>query len=202
MTKGIMVVPYRDRAEHLAIFLEKQKEHDIIVVEQENGKLFNRGKLLNIGFSESQAYDYFIFHDVDMIPIYADYKPSISPCHLATKCEQFNYQMPCRDYFGGVVIMSKKHFSIVNGFPNEFWGWGAEDDELRKRVVKAKLRITHRNCRFASLKHDHNKVEEVYQKNLDKLKSPIDYNDGLNTLTYNIIQDSSSGTVRHIVVSI
>ena len=42
----------------------------IFIVEQSNdGRKFNRGKLLNIGFDLAKTdYDSFIFHDVDLIP--------------------------------------------------------------------------------------------------------------------------------------
>lgn len=199
---GIIVVPYRDRAEHLQVFLKKQLNKHIIIVEQENGKPFNRGKLLNVGFAESLNYDYFIFHDVDMIPITADYRPSSFPTHIATMCEQFKYRMPYRDYFGGVTIMNKNDFALCNGFPNEFWGWGAEDDELRRRVIDAKLKIVRRNCRFRSLKHPHQMNPELYDINVHKFNAPINRYDGLNTLEYSVIEDVTTSNVRHIKVSI
>jgi hypothetical protein len=50
--------------------------------------------------------------------------------HLATSCTQFKNQMPYRDYFGGVVMTTVKAMESVGGFPNNFWGWGGEDDAL------------------------------------------------------------------------
>jgi len=35
---------------------------------------------------------------------------------------------------GGVVAFSKHQFEKVNGFSNQFWGWGGEDDDLALRV--------------------------------------------------------------------
>ncbi len=29
--------------------------------------------------------------------------------------------------------MTKDQFHKVNGFPNSYWGWGGEDDDLRIR---------------------------------------------------------------------
>jgi hypothetical protein len=54
--------PYRNREKHLAEFIrdaiplfEKHlKSFKIVIIEQEHGTLFNRGKLLNIGFHEYQ----------------------------------------------------------------------------------------------------------------------------------------------------
>ena len=73
-----LVIPYRDREEHLKKFIpfitkflkKKEIEYKIIVVNQDNKSNFNRAKLLNIGadyiFNE---VDYLCFHDVDLIPI-------------------------------------------------------------------------------------------------------------------------------------
>ena len=35
---------------------------------------------------------------------------------------------------GGVVSFNGGDFETINGFPNDFWGWGGEDDELGRRV--------------------------------------------------------------------
>lgn len=34
---------------------------------------------------------------------------------------------------GGVLAMKKEQFETVNGFSNEFWGWGGEDDDMAYR---------------------------------------------------------------------
>lgn len=41
-----------------------------------------------------------------------------------------------RRYFGGVVAFNKADFEAINGFPNTFWGWGGEDDEMYSRIVE------------------------------------------------------------------
>lgn len=75
-----IIVPYRDRPEHLPIFLKnihpflmkQQIEYGIFVVEQIAGGQFNRASLMNVGFLEAlklNKWDCFIFHDVDLIPL-------------------------------------------------------------------------------------------------------------------------------------
>ncbi|XP_070390101.1 beta-1,4-N-acetylgalactosaminyltransferase bre-4-like isoform X2 [Dermacentor albipictus] len=75
-----ILVPYRNRAEHLKIFIynihkvlsRQQIDYGIFVIEQGDDADFNRAKLLNVGYVESTAlYDYqcFVFHDVDMVPL-------------------------------------------------------------------------------------------------------------------------------------
>ena len=44
-------------------------------------------------------------------------------------------------YFGGITSFSAGQFKQINGFPNNFWGWGGEDDELYKRTKKVRLKI-------------------------------------------------------------
>ena len=37
--------------------------------------------------------------------------------------------------FGGVEGFWSDHYRLINGFPNRFWGWGGEDDDLYVRYV-------------------------------------------------------------------
>lgn len=46
-----------------------------------------------------------------------------------------SYRLPYAGYFGGVSGLSKKQFLKINGFPNEYWGWGGEDDDIYNRWV-------------------------------------------------------------------
>lgn len=75
-----IVIPYRDRVEHLPIFLKnihpflmkQQIEYGIFIIEQISGGQFNRAALMNVGFLEAQKlhrWDCYIFHDVDLIPL-------------------------------------------------------------------------------------------------------------------------------------
>lgn len=42
-------------------------------------------------------------------------------------------RLPYAGYFGGVSGLSKSQFLKINGFPNEYWGWGGEDDDIFNR---------------------------------------------------------------------
>lgn len=141
-----IIVPYRDRPDHLKIFKDKIKEYfnnsdiqyELIIVEQDNVKAFNRGKLLNIGFNIALSYDcdYVVFHDVDMLPIDVDYSYSDKPLHLSTNfiCEDDQDDKILFDqYFGGVTMFPVDIFKKINGYSNNYWGWGFEDDDLLMR---------------------------------------------------------------------
>ena len=146
--KLAIIVPYRDREEHLAKFVpymekflsDKEIDFKIFVVEQGNDRPFNRGWLINIGYdiSSQQGYDYFCFHDVDMLPEdkTCDYSWIEKPTHLAARLSKFNYRLVYPEYFSGVILFNKEHFEWINGYSNKYWGWGFEDDDLLYRCRK------------------------------------------------------------------
>lgn len=193
-----IIIPYRDRENHLKRFLtytqrflERSKlTAEIIVVEQSGKEPFNRGKLLNVGFKQAK-YDTVIMQDVDMLPDYASYRPRCGATHLAGKASQFGRKMPFKEYFGGVTMFDKDSFISANGFPNNYWGWGAEDDEILRRCKSENIEIRWMPFRFTSLPHAHNKVEETHKKNLILFDAKECYkNNGLTTLEYKIIGHS------------
>jgi hypothetical protein len=112
-------------------------EYELIIVEQDDAKTFNRGKLLNVGFTYAKKLecDYVIFHDVDMLPMDVDYSYSDFPVHLATnfKSSPEFERIIFDEYFGGVTLFPVKDFEKINGYSNEYWGWGFEDDDLLYR---------------------------------------------------------------------
>jgi len=55
------------------------------------------------------------------------------PVHLAGS-GWGKYDMPGYDFFGGVTAFHPCDFDACNGFPNDYWGWGMEDDQLRLRA--------------------------------------------------------------------
>jgi hypothetical protein len=147
-----VIVPYRLRKVHLDIFVEKITEHlnnqnidfEIIVVNQDNAKQFNRGMLLNIGYlyAKKLKCDYLVFHDVDMIPSDVDYSYSDVPVHLATNFIDYENKesgLPFDTYFGGVTMFPIELFEKINGFSNKYWGWGYEDTDLLFRCEQKEI---------------------------------------------------------------
>ena len=140
MHKLGVIVPFRNRYEHLDKFKSKIVEYlnkkniqfELIILQQDDAKLFNRGMLINIGFKEAKQLkcDYVVFHDVDLLPVDVDYSYSNTPIHLATDT------IPFESYFGGITLFPSELFEKINGFSNLYWGWGFEDDDLRCRCIK------------------------------------------------------------------
>ncbi len=144
------MIPYRNREEHLkyfinntAPFLNKHLTNlNIVIIEQSNTKLFNRGILLNIGFNENinlTDCTYFT-HDVDVNP----YEQTIIDLYTAkidTNTINGIYTSQCGT-LGGVICFKKESFFKINGFPNNFYGWGVEDMVLLNRAIFHKINIT------------------------------------------------------------
>ena len=187
MKKLGIIVPFRNRYEHLLQFKREltkylnskgYEDYVIIIVEQDDAKLFNRGMLLNIGFNEAkkQRCDYVVFHDVDMIPLDVDYSYSDVPIHLST---DFVLQTGEKDriifdeYFGGVTLFPIDLFQKIDGYSNKYWGWGYEDNDLllrckEKFIPLQKLQIKNYKPKTTALKF--NGVDAYV-----KVKNNIDY---------------------------
>ncbi|HEX2163320.1 MAG TPA: galactosyltransferase-related protein, partial [Thermoanaerobaculia bacterium] len=159
----LVVVPYRARRRHWRALAPALAHHldgagldwRLLVVEQADRRPFNRGLLLNAGFAlAAEPGDTVCFHDVDLVPEPAcDYSPVDRPTHLAAHVEQLGWELRWEDLFGGVVLFPADDFRRVNGFSNGYWGWGAEDTDLRLRCERAGLAVGRRPGRFRSLAH-------------------------------------------------
>ena len=143
-------VPYRDRELHLNEFIPKVGKYlkdrnidfQMYFCHQVDDKLFNRGATKNIAAKHAleEGCDYIVWHDIDMIPVDgggADYSfPEKAPRHIATKIEQMDWQLKYHEYFGGAVLFSKAQLEATNGYSNDYWDWGMEDDDLYWRCVE------------------------------------------------------------------
>jgi len=145
MDKLGIIVPYKNRPQQLFDFklkissylTEHNINYELIIVEQNDKKSFNRGKLLNIGFEKAKVLGctYVCFHDVDMHPVKVDYSPVGKPTQLANRFvyEEGVQRTITDDYFGGVTLFPVSQFEDINGYSNEYWGWGFEDNDLLAR---------------------------------------------------------------------
>mmetsp|Transcript_47473 Transcript_47473/g.100875 ORF Transcript_47473/g.100875 Transcript_47473/m.100875 type:complete len:164 (+) Transcript_47473:98-589(+) len=53
------------------------------------------------------------------------------PLHIARVWDRYANNPK---YFGGIVSFSEEDMKRINGYPNTFWGWGGEDDEMQNRL--------------------------------------------------------------------
>jgi hypothetical protein len=176
MTKNLsIIVPYRDRAEHLqtliphlaAFFSRAARDTggniSVTVVQQAYGLEFNSGLMKNIGYLLSKNIcDYVCFHDVDYLPIWADYsEPSgFAPIvwYGAQEVADPNGVRIIHNlelFFGGVVLFRSSDFEKVNGYANAYWGWGCEDWDIFRRCLIEDVPLTRRKGTFQRLPHIH-----------------------------------------------
>lgn len=173
-----IVVPYRDRYEHFCRFVPHIKNcfdrdsinrlisYNLIFVEQEYGMPFNRGALKNIGFMiamKKNSADYVCFHDIDYLPIWVDYSYPDLPTSLAWFGAETRLVDPghsdtvvyhnLETFFGGAVLFPIHHFLSVNGYSNDYWGWGYEDGDIQKRLQYKGIQENKRKGTFEGLLH-------------------------------------------------
>lgn len=200
-----IIVPFRDRYLHLPIFLKnihkflmkQQIDYKIFVIEQIEGKPFNRAALLNIGFLEATklcAWDCFIFHDVDLLPLDDRnlYTCPDQPRHMSAAVDIFGFKLPYTSIFGGVSSVTAEQFKAVNGFSNSFWGWGGEDDDFSNRLKHANLHISRYPLNIARYMMLNHKKQKANPKRYENLATGVTKfnSDGLNSVKY-IINNSN-----------
>lgn len=146
-----IIVPFRDRFDellefvpHMTKFLRKQNvSHHIFIVNQRDSFRFNRASLINVGFMYTEnKFDYIAMHDVDLLPLNDDLKyiyPKEGPLHVSSPKLHPKYHY--EKYIGGILLINRKHYRLVNGMSNQYWGWGLEDDEFYVRLKEAELTV-------------------------------------------------------------
>jgi hypothetical protein len=215
MYENLIIVPFRKREPHLEIFMEDAvplfrkylTPFKVVVVEQsDDGRLFNRGQVINIGFNEYKNQTKYIYtHDVDICPtdecvreIYTKTPPT----------DIMGIYTSCCDTLGGIVKMDVKTYEDINGFPNTYWGWGVEDKALQNRaetfdkmISKNILNNDPKRFDFFSIKND---IKDSIHSEDFNFRTNFEYNifhrlaysdrvycvrtSGLNTLKYDVIE--------------
>jgi hypothetical protein len=219
-----IVIPFRDRDEHLrqlmpvlsATLDEQRIRHRVLVVEQEAGGLFNRGKLINIGIQHAATdSDYYCLHDVDAVPVVANYQCPSQPLRLVNAIRTTEGETRRSDYyFSGAISIRKDQAFAANGYSNEYWGWGKEDDDFFFRLLLAGyLPFYDTQGTFYDLPNP--RQQQVVRKSpatpphvrlnrerrsrlLRGLSNPQE--DGLNTLRYQVLERSGSALFERIRV--
>lgn len=231
-----IIIPFAEfktserRSEQLQKFIEiintypfRNRVHVIIAEQIYPKNKFNKGKLLNaiVDFlTKTSDIEYIIFNDVDMIPdeeLFEQYFKTNKTCsfiRLDSDVHKKGYKNnPKYPLAGGIFGIHIKNFMKINGFPNNFWGWGGEDDIISERVtVKNGLdfirvdrgeyistdiyRINGLTDKIQHLKHNNliNDKIRYTNKNGKIVIQGLNYNDedwmlnGLNSVKYKLIR--------------
>ena len=160
-----VLVPMRGREIQLALFIPsflKSMQYNaidarIFVVEQKDKGPFNKGRLLNIGFSQANERGLahkeanWLFSDVDIFETtpgrlaYRDCMANPDDSTVAQQSEIHHLygiggdpaqkKTYSEGVLGGLFCLSSAMYSSVNGFSNQFWGWGFEDSDFEHRIA-------------------------------------------------------------------
>lgn len=157
--KIVFIIPYRDRdlqqqffRRHMKYILEdlEQSTFDMYFLHQNDNRTFNRGAMKNIGFiaiKEKYPNTYknitFVFNDIDTMPLVKNFFLYETKKGVIKHFYGFKYTL------GGIVSVNGEDFETMDGFPN-FWSWGYEDNELRRRAELCKITID-RSCFYPIL---------------------------------------------------
>jgi hypothetical protein len=218
MKRLTIVVPYRDRADHLNQFvphlrayfardkLDCTLDYRVLIVEQEPGTPFNRGALRNIGFMlTSSDSDYTCFHDVDYLPVWADYSWTDIPKQIIwhgmeeipiSPASSMVISHNIADLFSAVVLIPNHLFRNANGYPNCYWGWGFEDMELKSRFLAQSIELGHRKGTYIPLLHENEGYDlqggrrpianingEIFRRRVERGEL---FDNGLSTINYQL----------------
>uniref|UniRef100_A0ACB8ESD9 Beta-1,4-galactosyltransferase 1 n=1 Tax=Sphaerodactylus townsendi TaxID=933632 RepID=A0ACB8ESD9_9SAUR len=220
LQKVAIIIPFRNRDEHLKYWLyylhpilqRQQLDYGIYVINQGGEETFNRAKLLNIGFVEAlKEYDYncFVFSDVDLIPMddRNTYKCYDQPRHLSVSMDKFGFRLPYNQYFGGVSALSKVQFEKINGFPNNYWGWGGEDDDIYNRLVFKGMGVSRPDATIGKCRMIHHSRDTKNEPNPQRFTKIAHTKetmkaDGLNTLSYKAVKIERFSLYTKITVDV
>ena len=217
-----IIVPFRNREEHLKKFIPVITKHlnnqkinfKILIINQVDKKPFNRAKLLNIGAKLlDDEVDYFVFHDVDLLPLPSvDYRYSdFTIRNFLFLIEADEKYKESRSGFGGSTLVPKNIFFEINGFSNNYWQWGSEDDDFFIRhLFKGFVPLEDVQGVFQTLPHrsslkrnnlgeesnnqkvikNNYRLKKMNQKRLSRMKRMIYYQneDGIKQLDFKILK--------------
>ncbi|XP_060708471.1 beta-1,4-galactosyltransferase 3-like [Hemiscyllium ocellatum] len=215
-----VLVPHRHREQHLKYLLyylhpmlqKQQLQYRIYIIHQAGNTTFNRAKLLNVGFKEAMKdtdWECLYCHDVDLIPeddrnLYTCEK---NPKHASVAMDKFGYKLPYKMYFGGVSAFTPDQYMKINGFPNNYWGWGGEDDDIASRIFLNGMLIVRPAMhlgRYKMIKHLHDKGNAENPKRFNLLaKTKRSWKeDGMNGLDYVLLSREDLPLYTNITVDI
>ena len=222
--KGAREKQRREFIRRMNRLMQPYRYHIFIIEQSDDGNPFNIGKLKNVGFkvagewekTHDMKFTNFIFTDIDMLPddelLQYYVKPIKKPISLAirgTRYEQRDVDTS-KIFLGGVLGFNRHDFEEINGYPDNFWGWGGEDDALLYRLVASDVG-TVQVPKVGSVidleekKTIAEKLENTVKENQKWEKLYIDMThwskNGLSNLDYKLLKmtDEAENTTQHLV---
>lgn len=230
MYNTVICIPFRNRQQHLDYFMEHSwprlikhmpDVHLVIVEQSEDGKLFNRGALLNIAFQEFKDKTlYLMTHDVDINPteetiVNYYYKDVSDNVVIGIYTSEANT-------LGGIIKFRPDTIMRCNGFPSNYWGWGAEDKALQNRCEHYEMIIAKNILSNDPMRHSYftifEDVEDRHKSDSIGSLTLVEYRfetltkeeqeeyilySGINTLSYKTLETKSlHPSITHMKVEL
>jgi hypothetical protein len=161
-------------------------KYKLIIVEQDNDYMFNRGLLLNIGYLEREKMidykiKYYVHHNCDLFPE-IDQKPPID--YSFTPINEVRDIFGYYSGIGGIAVFNRLTFKQINGFPNDYFNWGAEDTTLYKRCEKNSIYIKRPLYNIGINEESHVRDSSYNSINQKKGENDVQETNGLTTCQY------------------
>ena len=212
----VIILPIRNREHNLKEYLEnmipifnyQNINYRIFIIEQSKNKRFNKGKINNIGFlealKENKNYNRILFNDVDNYPL------DKNLINYNTKVDKVNHFFGNKKWLGGFFMINKSIFQKVNGYSNNFWGWGGEDNDLQNRLKFYNVNIDrsvffkrNKERKNIFIKDDYNDrdINKNYKKDIENQKNKYlnsEIKEGLSNCKYKILKKYNMNNDRNI----
>ena len=174
-------------------FSKNNIEYKILICEQNDYEKFNRGKLLNIAFLESEKLfnipkKYFHMNTDYLFDLNRNFPVEI--LNLTTGVIDL-YKLPF-NVLGAACVFDPESYNIINGFPNDILGWGGDDWAIYNRLIKKNVSIFYpenlSNSGFIIEDNDDKKVTDfsTNEKNVQLSKRDDINTNGLSSCIYKI----------------
>uniref|UniRef100_A0A914WE52 Beta-1,4-N-acetylgalactosaminyltransferase n=1 Tax=Plectus sambesii TaxID=2011161 RepID=A0A914WE52_9BILA len=218
-SKLALIIPFRDRDYHLykllsilfQVLKRQQLDFRIILAEQHGTGPFNKGRIMNAAFEYAQKLDVdcVVFHDVDVLPEddRIPYGCPKLPRHLGGRVSTLDYKVWFDYMTGGAFAISMDHYIKANGYSNEFWGWGGEDDDFGRRLKASGLKIIRPDAvigKYTMLTHvkrtwmSHGQTDRLLWQGAKRFRT-----DGLCcNKNWTIVSDEAKPLFRHIYIDV
>lgn len=210
-----IIIPYRAngknvfRKEQLHLFIKHMQnymlsehpeiKYKFVIVEQNNEHPFNRGILLNAGFMErekdiNEYIKYYIHHNCDLFPK-LNFQPKLD--YSYTPINEVRDLYGYSGGIGGIAIFNRLTYLKVNGFPNDYFYWGAEDTTLYKRCQNNKIEIMRPTYNIGINEENHYRDGSHNNVNLRKSSNDNPTTNGITNCKYTCIHNQDSEFNEH-----
>jgi len=123
-------------------FNKNNIEYKIMICEQNDDERFNRGKILNVAFLESEKLfnfpkKYFHMNTDYLFDLNRDFPLEI----LNLTNGVIDLHRPPYDVLGAACVFDSESYNTINGFPNDLLGWGGDDWAIYNRLRTKNISI-------------------------------------------------------------